>query len=199
MTRKGTSAVGTLVCRLAAATALLAVPGAAFGQASDTANNFTLTSPAFADGGTMAVKYAGKDPNNPNCVGENVSPPLQWRNAPAATRSYAILMFDQEGRNGLGVVHWVAYGIAAATTALPEGAGDGQRPGLVGGKNITGKGSYLGGCPPKATGPHHYVITVIATDLDPAALQAGLTMQQMFDAIGSHALGASSLVGRFGR
>ena len=197
MTREGTSAIGTLLCRLAAATALLAVPAAA--SAQDTANNFVLSSPAFADGGTMAVKYAGKDPNNPNCVGENVSPPLQWRNAPAATKSFAIVMYDQEGRNGLGVVHWVAYGIDAATTSLPEGAGDGQRPGLVGGKNITGKGSYLGGCPPKATGPHHYVITIIATDLDKAALQGGLTMQQMFDAIGSHALGAAGLVGRFGR
>ena len=195
MTRKGTSALGTLLFPLAAAIALVAVTGDAYGQE----NNFVLSSPAFADNGTMAQKYAGKDPANPNCVGENVSPPLQWRNAPAATRSFAILMYDQEGRNGLGVAHWVTYGIDASTTSLPEGAGDGQRAGLVGGSNIAGKGSYLGGCPPKATGPHHYVITIIATDLEPAALKPGLTMQQMFDAIGSHALVAAGLVGRFGR
>ena len=163
---------------------------------------FTLSSTTFEDGKLMpknVANNAANSKNNPNCVGENVSPPLQWRNAPAATRSYAIIMYDQEGRNGLGVVHWVAYGIDASTTSLPEGAGDGKRTGLVGGSNIGGKGSYLGGCPPKATGPHHYVITLIATDLDPTALKPGLTMQQMFDAIGSHALGAAALVGRYGR
>jgi Raf kinase inhibitor-like YbhB/YbcL family protein len=196
MTRKtGTLAVTTLLCSLTAAIALLPMTGVTFGQE----NNFVLSSPAFADNGTMAKKYMGKNPANPNCIGENISPPLQWRNAPAATRSYAIIMYDQEGRNGLGLVHWVAYGIDAATTSLPEGAGDGERAGLVGGSNFLGKGSYYGGCPPKGTGPHHYVITLIATDLDSTALKPGLTMQQMLDAIGSHALVAAGLVGRYGR
>ncbi len=190
-----TSAVNTLLCSLTAAIALLAMTGVTFGQE----NNFVLSSPAFADNGTMAQKYMGKNPANPNCIGENISPPLQWRNAPAATRSYAIIMYDQEGRNGLGLVHWVAYGIDAAMTSLPEGAGDGERAGLVGGSNFLGKGSYYGGCPPKGTGPHHYVITIIATDLDSTVLKPGLTMQQMLDAIGSHALVAAGLVGRYGR
>ena len=72
---------------------------------------FQLTSPAFSDNGMMAGKYAGKNPSNPNCIGENISPPLQWANPPAGTRSFALIMHDQEGRNGLGVTHWVIYGI----------------------------------------------------------------------------------------
>ena len=52
---------------------------------------------------------------------------------------------------------------------------------------------------PKGTGPHHYVFTIIATDLESPALKPGLTMQQMLDAIGSHALVAAGLVGRYGR
>ena len=92
------------------------------------------------------------------------------------------ILYDQEGRNGLGLLHWIVYGIDASTTSLPEGAGDGERPGLVGGSNFLGKGSYYGGCPPKGTGPHHYVFTIIATDLDSTALKPGLTMQQMVDA-----------------
>ena len=191
----GAFAVTALLCSLTAAIFVWAMTGAAIAQA----NNFVLSSSAFADNGTMAQKYMGKNPANPNCIGENVSPPLEWSNAPAATRSYAIIMYDQEGRNGLGLSHWVAYGIDAATTSLPEGAGDGQRGGIVGGNNFLGKGSYYGGCPPKGTGPHHYVFTIIATDLDPGALKPGLTIQQMLDAIGSHALVAAGLVGRYGR
>ena len=41
------------------------------------------------------------------------------------------ILYDQEGRNGLGLLHWIVYGIDASTTSLPEGAGDGERPGLV--------------------------------------------------------------------
>jgi Raf kinase inhibitor-like YbhB/YbcL family protein len=163
------------------------------------AEPFRLTSSAFADGGVMAQKYAGRNPANPNCEGENISPPLAWTNVPAGTRSYAIIMHDQEGRNGVGVDHWVAYGIPAATMSLAEGAGDGRSTPMVGGRNLLGVGTYFGGCPPRDTGPHHYVITLIATDLEPGALQPGLTIAELLQAIGSHALGAAGLVGRFGR
>ena len=51
------------------------------------ADPFTLTSPAFKDGTLMAKKNAGANKSNPNCVGENVSPPLSWANPPAGTRA----------------------------------------------------------------------------------------------------------------
>ncbi|NVO15860.1 MAG: YbhB/YbcL family Raf kinase inhibitor-like protein [Rhodoplanes sp.] len=180
-----------LACGVAIMT-MLSVPAAA------QANVFQLSSPAFADNGLLAKKNAGRNPANPNCVGDNVSPPLAWSNPPAGTRSYAIILHDQEGRNGLGVVHWLAYGIDASVTSLPEGAGDGQFKGLTGGKNILGQGTYFGPCPPKTQGPHHYVFTIIATDLEPTALEPGLTMPQLLEAIGSHAKAATGLIGRFG-
>jgi phosphatidylethanolamine-binding protein (PEBP) family uncharacterized protein len=46
------------------------------------AEPLTLTSSAFQDNGTLATKNAGNDKSNPNCVGENLSPPLAWRNPP---------------------------------------------------------------------------------------------------------------------
>src|SRR5689334_17745867 len=85
------------------------------------AESFTLTSPAFKDGTPLATKNAGDRKDNPNCVGQNVSPPLQWSGAPANTKSFVLLMFDPEGRNGLGVSHWVAYGIAPTVTGFAEG------------------------------------------------------------------------------
>ena len=59
---------------------------------------FTLSSSSFKDGERLAVKNAGNNKANPNCVGENVSPPLAWANPPEGTKSYALLMFDPEGR-----------------------------------------------------------------------------------------------------
>ena len=49
----------------------------AFGSAQ--ADVLTLTSSAVQDNGTLAVKNACADKQrSPNCVGENISPPLAW-------------------------------------------------------------------------------------------------------------------------
>jgi phosphatidylethanolamine-binding protein (PEBP) family uncharacterized protein len=87
------------------------------------AEPFSVTSPAYKDGDIWPSKFAGSDPSrtNPPCPGENISPPLTWSNAPAATKSFAILMYDPDGGNGLGAVHWVAYNIPASKTSLAEG------------------------------------------------------------------------------
>src|ERR1700687_2985817 len=82
---------------------------------------FTLTSPSFKDGERLAVQKAGHHKSHPNCVGENVSPALSCSNPPEGTKSFAILMFDPEGRPPGGVSHWVAYGIPASVTGFAEG------------------------------------------------------------------------------
>src|SRR5258708_9492424 len=82
---------------------------------------FTLSSPSFKDGERLATKNAGNNKANPNCVGENVSPALNWANPPAGTKSFAMLMFDPEGRPPGGVSHWVAYGIPLSVTGFGEG------------------------------------------------------------------------------
>ena len=87
------------------AASLLAVPVA---RAADV---LTLTSPAIQDNGTLAIKNACSDKErSPNCVGENISPPLAWSNAPDGTKSFALLLFDPEGRAPAGVSHMVVYG-----------------------------------------------------------------------------------------
>src|SRR5436189_4003439 len=82
---------------------------------------FTITSSSFKDGERLATKMAGNNKQNPNCVGENVSPALSWANPPEGTKSYALLMFDPEGRPPGGASHWVAYGIPVSVTRFAEG------------------------------------------------------------------------------
>ena len=162
-------------------------------------NAFSLTSPAFRDGGMMPVKFAGNIKSNPNCIGENVSPPFEWKNVPAGTKSFALIMVDPEGRGGLGVDHWNAYGIPASRSGFSEGETSELNDKYVGGKGTAGLGHYLGPCTPPGTGLHHYTFTLIATDLEPNALPAGLTRAELFTKLNGHTKGSAGLVGLFGR
>ncbi|MCT7305073.1 YbhB/YbcL family Raf kinase inhibitor-like protein [Ralstonia sp. 22086] len=182
----------TLFRALLSLACLSAVPHV-YAQADTT---FTVESSAFADNGVMDRKYAGKNPANANCTGENVSPPLHWSNVPAGTNSLVLIATDPQGAGGLGVNHWMVYGIPATQTSLPEGAGTGGA--LRMGQNAIGKPAYLGPCPPKGTGMHHYVFVLIATDLAPDALPNGLTRAELDAAIKGHSKGAAAWIGRFG-
>ena len=166
----------------------------------------TVTSTSITDGARIPVRFGADDPQracssrNPAicpCPGKNVSPELAWHNAPANTKSFAILMYDVDGQYGAGVSHWVAYNIAATTTELKEGDGSAGK-GFTGGTGTRANTNYLGPCPPQGDGPHHYSITVMATDLDPT-LPAGLTREQFLDKAKGHLLAASSIGGLFAR
>src|SRR6202163_4386822 len=161
---------------------------------------FALTSPSFKDGERLAVKNAGNNKANPNCVGENISPALSWANPPADTKSYALLMFDPEGRPPGGVSHWVAYGIPASVTGFAEGEVSKPSDKYVGGKSTQGVGFYSGPCTPPGTTPHHYTFVLIATDFDPKELPPGLTRDELIAKFGpapAHVKGSTGIVGLF--
>jgi Raf kinase inhibitor-like YbhB/YbcL family protein len=176
------------------------------GQSANSAEVFTLTSTTFKDGTMFPKKVANSTanaPNNPNCVGENVSPQLSWTGVPDGTKSFAILMIDPEGRGGAGVNHWVAYGIPASVTSFAEGEVSKPSDKYVGGKSTQGVGFFSGPCTPPAVSPHHYTFVLIATDLDAKELPPGLTKDELTAKIvppapaASHAKGSAGLVGLF--
>ena len=183
---------------LLAASALTVV----FAAGAAAADPFTLTSTTFKDGQLMPRKVANTNPQNPNCVGDNVSPQLSWTGVPDGTKSFALLMEDPEGRGGAGVHHWVAYGIPASVTSFAEGEVSKTSEKYVGGKSTQGVGNYSGPCTPPGT-PHHYTFVVIATDLDPKELPAGLTRDEFLAKLVppapamSHAKGTAGLIGLF--
>jgi len=162
------------------------------------AASFDITSAAVEDGGMLPQRSAGNNPQNKNCDGQNVSPPLAWSNPPANTQSYAIIMVDPVGRGGLGVVHWVAYDIPASKTSLNEGEASQPSTEFKGGKNTAGASIYLGPCPPFGTKPHPYVITLVATDLPAGTLKPDMTRDELGAALTGHTLGATSIVARYG-
>ncbi len=173
----------------------------AIGWSSHDANAqavFTITSKNFKDGERLATKMAGNNKQNPNCVGENVSPELSWSNVPAGTKSLALFMFDPEGRPPGGVSHWVAYGIAPTVTGFAEGEVSKQTDKYVGGKSLMGLPHYFGPCTPP--GPlHHYTFTLMATDLEPNALQPGLTRDEAMKGLEGKVKQATGLIGTFSK
>ena len=178
------------------AAALSAVPVAR------AAGVFMLSSPALQDNGILATKNACSDKQRtPNCVGENISPPLAWSNPPEGTKSYALLLFDPEGRAPAGVSHMVVYGIPADLTGFAEGELSKPSDKFVGGKNLMGSGTYFGPGTPPNTDWHHYTFTLVATDLDPKALPPGLTREELATALinplQNHVKGSAGLVTRF--
>jgi Raf kinase inhibitor-like YbhB/YbcL family protein len=174
------------------ASCLVAVPVA---WAADV---LTLSSSAVQDNGVLATKNACSDKQRtPNCVGENISPPLAWSNVPDGTKSFALLMFDPEGRAPAGVSHMVIYGIPADVKGFAEGELSKPSDKFIGGKNLMGVGVYFGPGTPPNTDWHHYTFTLVATDLDPKALQPGLTREELATALKDHVKGSAGLVTRF--
>jgi Raf kinase inhibitor-like YbhB/YbcL family protein len=179
--------------------ALTVAFGALCGTQSASAQGvFTLSSTSFKDGERLATKMAGNNKSNPNCVGENVSPALSWSNPPDGTKSFAILMFDIDGRPPGGVSHWVAYGIPASVTSFAEGEVSKQTDKFVGGQSLMKLPHYFGPCTPPGP-PHHYIFTLMATDLEPSALKEGMTRDELIKALDGHAKGATSLIGIFSK
>ena len=157
-----------------------------------------LTSSAIPDNGALAIKNACSDKQrSPNCVGENISPPLAWFGVPGGTKSFALLLFDPEGRAPAGVSHMVVYGIPASVTGFAEGELSQPSDQFIGGKSTMGKAVYFGPGTPPNTDWHHYTWTLVATDLDPKALQPGLTREELAAALKDHVKGSAGLVTRF--
>jgi Raf kinase inhibitor-like YbhB/YbcL family protein len=169
------------------------------GPVANAAEPFMLTSPAFKDGTPMPKKVSNNTPGNANCVGENLSPPLAWSNPPAGTKSFAFIVVDPEARGGNGVVHWVAYGIAASVTGFAEGEVSKPSPKYVGGKGTASGGAvtFVGPCTPAGM-PHHYTFVLIATDVEPGELPPGLSREELLAKLTGHTKGTTGLVGLFG-
>jgi len=148
-----------------------------------------LTSNAFAHQGEMPAKYT--------CEGEDLSPPLAWKDLPAGTKSLVLIVDDPDAPDPkaprMTWVHWVLYDIPPTATGLAEGVRDlpvGTREGTSDYKR-TGWG---GPCPP--IGRHRYFHKLYALDkvLGDLGRAAKADVEK---AMQGHVLGKAELVGTY--
>lgn len=153
----------------------------------------TVTSATFTDGAMLprACAYGG-------CGGDNRSPQLSWSGAPAGTKSFAVTCFDPDAPTGSGYWHWLTFDIPADTTALEAGAP--SAAGSTTGRNDYGENGYGGPCPPPGDGPHRYVFTVYALDVESVeGIDEGVTGASLVFTMRGHLLAQGSITGHYGR
>ena len=153
-------------------------------------SSLQLTSPAFTSLGMIPRKYTGE--------GDDLSPPLHWRNIPPQTRSLAIACHDPDAprvsANGTyGFVHWLLYNLPPSATGIPEAV-----EGYSSGPNDFGKTGYGGPMPPNGHGLHHYYFWLLALDAEPD-LPAGLTLWEFLQQVEPQVIGMNRLVGTYER
>jgi Raf kinase inhibitor-like YbhB/YbcL family protein len=117
---------------------------------------FTLTSNDITDGGVL--------PDAQVQARGNTSPHLKWSGAPDGTRSYAITVYDPDAPTGSGFWHWTVANIPADVSEIATG---GPVPaGAVEGRTDYGEPGFGGAAPPPGHGPHRYIFTVFAVDVE---------------------------------
>lgn len=161
---------------------------------------FRLSSPDFRPNGRIAMAQVF---NGFGCSGQNRSPELRWRGAPAGTQSFALLVHDPDApTGGAGWWHWLVLNIPADCTGLPGNAGRADGSGLPAGamqvETDFGAPGWGGPCPPAGDKPHRYIFTLYALktariDASPSGASLAGFMVNM------NTLAKTTLTGRFGR
>lgn len=130
---------------------------------------------------------------------DGVSPQLSWSPVSGAV-SYVIVTEDPDSHPVAPFVHWLAWNIPAATTALPEGLQEQPRltepVGVLQGQTTRGSTGYYGPRPPVGDPPHHYHFQLLALDtmLD---VPAGADRDTVLAAARGHVIAKGQLIGTY--
>jgi hypothetical protein len=154
-----------------------------------------LQSKSFEDGKMIPVKYT--------CKGDNLSPELNWKNASAKTKSFALIVEDPDAPM-MNFTHWVAFNIPAIADPntngfeLVEGfpREEKSEKGILQGANDFQKIGYDGPCPPSGT--HRYYFKLYALDCA-LNLKAGSLKSQVQKAMKGHILAQTQIMGQYGQ
>jgi Raf kinase inhibitor-like YbhB/YbcL family protein len=149
---------------------------------------FAVHSPAFADGKPIPEKYT-RD-------GENISPPLQWRDLPDGTQSLALIIEDPDAPSGV-FRHWAVYNIKPSQKSLAEGVNGIRADALGCGVNDFGNARYDGPQPPQDDQPHHYHFRLIALDVPNLDLPPTAPAGEVLAQARSHMIDETEFVATF--
>ncbi len=150
---------------------------------------FQLTSRAFKDGEPIPPHYTAD--------GEDVSPPLEWKDAPEGTKSFALICDDPDAPGG-SFTHWVIFNIPANVTQFPEAfpslksLPNGTQQGL----NDFGGIGYQGPAPPGGTHRYYFKMYALSAVLD---LEEGAKKATLERMVQRRALAEAKLMGKYQR
>ncbi|TAF72748.1 MAG: YbhB/YbcL family Raf kinase inhibitor-like protein [Bacteroidetes bacterium] len=129
--------------------------------------------------------------NGFGCTGENKSPSLNWVNAPAGTKSFAVTMFDPDAPTGSGWWHWLVFDIPSTISGFNAALSADM---FVQSKTDFGGNGYGGPCPPQGDKPHTYIITVFALKTEKLGLDKNATPAVVGYYLGQNMIAKASIV-----
>lgn len=144
---------------------------------------FTISSPAFAQGGEL-------DPSFTACEEDSVAPPLEWSAPPPGAQELVLVAEDADARDGQPPLHWLVWGLRPQKGKLLEG----EVPPRTG-KNAQGNSEWLLPDPPLGE-QHRYVFQLFALDL-PLTLMPGATHAELFAEMEGHVMACTMLAAKF--
>lgn len=146
--------------------------------------NFTLESPVFQQQELI--------PQNYTCDGQDIPPPLLWKNAPSRTQSFVLIVDDLDAPNGTWI-HWLVFNLPSTLSKLDEHQSL-PKQALVG-LNSWGQHKYGGPCPPR--GVHRYRFRLYALDTR-LRVNSSVNQSDILNAMEGHILAEASLWGIYG-
>ena len=149
-----------------------------------------LSSTAFEHGAGIPTQFTGD--------GEDVSPPLQWRDAPEGTASFSVICYGPDAPvihldGTIGFTHWLLYNLPGDLQSIGA-AHDGHCTGV----NDFGYTGYAGPMPPPNHGDHRYFFFLFALSSS-AGFPPRLGLRQFVSALEPYTLGISRLMGVYSR
>lgn len=150
---------------------------------------FRITSRAFKEGEMIPIHNT--------CDGEDISPPLDWAEAPPGTKSFAIICDDPDAPDG-SFCHWVIYNIPPNMVNFTEAfpTFNSLPNGIKQGTNDFGTIGYRGPAPPSGVHRYYFKLYALSAVLD---LEAGATKVQLEKMIQRRIVGEAQLMGKYQR
>ncbi len=140
---------------------------------------FKVKSPDFAYNHYMQFKFT--------CDGSNISPGLIFENIPKGTKSFALIMDDNDPASG-EFVHWVMWNIPVSAK-MPENKATG-----VQGKNSRNQNAYFGPCQPNGEHTYHFKVYALSKQFNLSDTTGKLGL---LNAMGNSILAQSELIARY--
>ncbi|ONI79805.1 hypothetical protein ALI144C_23995 [Actinosynnema sp. ALI-1.44] len=165
--------------------------------ASTSRNAFSLSSTAFANGGVIPKVHECTSGGGGDPAKKNESPPLAWSGAPAAAKSYAIVMRDLDNAN---LIHWVIYDIPVSATSLPQNVQHVYKPAVpAGARQVYYRGSaslygYQGPCSPSTVNTYEFVVHAL-NQASLTSLSSSSSTQTAARAIAAASIGSARISG----
>jgi len=148
-------------------------------------------STAFGNGEQIPARHT--------CDGEDVSPLIEWDDAPAGAMSFVVLCDDPDAPAGTWH-HWGVFDVPTDMGGLAEGYPEGAQVGATRqAVNDFGKFGYGGPCPPRGHGTHRYRFRVLALDVETLDPGDEPRCAQLEAAARPHLIAESETVGLYSR